>query len=82
MTITLSGGHCLYALQAVLLELWPNWIPLKGLPGPHRSGVRGKCSLAEQRGEALARGCAAPPGTSCWLTAAPKAICVAGSPFS
>ncbi|MPC58558.1 hypothetical protein E2C01_052563 [Portunus trituberculatus] len=63
----------------MLLELWSNQTLLKGLPGSQRSGGGGKCSRAEQRGEASAGGCAAPPGISCRLTTAPTAVRVVGT---
>ncbi|MPC60569.1 hypothetical protein E2C01_054621 [Portunus trituberculatus] len=72
--ITLPGGHQPYALQAVLLELWSNWTLFEGLPGQQRSGEGRKRSQAEQWGEASARGCAAPLGISCRLTAVPTAV--------
>ncbi|MPC71022.1 hypothetical protein E2C01_065289 [Portunus trituberculatus] len=79
MRITLSRGHRLYALQAVLLELWPNKTSFTGLKGSQRSNGGKKHSQAEKQGEASARGCAALPEISWQLTAAPTAVHVAGT---
>ncbi|MPC62085.1 hypothetical protein E2C01_056166 [Portunus trituberculatus] len=74
--IMLAGGHQPYALQVVLLELWPNRTPHEGLPGPQRSGEGGKRNRPEQLGEVSTRDRHAPPGLSCCLTTVPTAVSV------